>query len=318
MYIKTILVVGISVLLSACGLRSFPRPTPTITNTVSPQQQSAALVPVTPSPLPTVFSSVFQGPDNVVVPILLYHRIAVSPTDSQYYVSPEKFEEQIKLLRDWGYTTITTELLVKSINEGATLPLRPVVITFDDGHIATYTTAFPIMKKYGFTGVLYVVGKYMGKPEYMSVNQLKEMARAGWEVGSHSMRHLDLTTLDPEDQQYEIVESRRFLESELGMPVFTFSYPFGVSDLATLNFTYSAGYIAGMGIGYTNEQWKSYLFTLPRRNVNGTQDIKSFISYLPWQGDPVYMPTDTITPSPTSTSTPLPTNTKFLTSTSPP
>lgn len=232
---------------------------------------------------------VFQGPGTILVPILLYHRIDVSSTDSQYYVSPEKFEEQMKLLHDWGYTTITTELLVKAISEGADLPPRPIILTFDDGHLNNYTTAYPIMKKYGFTGALYIVGKYMGTPEYMNVDQIKEMANDGWEVGSHSMSHLDLTSLDHQQQQYEIVESRKFLEDKLDVPIQTFSYPFGINDPAVINLTYSAGYIASMGTGYTYDQGKFNLFVLQRRGVHGARDLNTFASVLPWQGDSAYL-----------------------------
>ncbi len=58
-----------------------------------------------------------------------------------------------------------------------------------------YTNAFPIMKKYGFTGVLYTVVLYIGQhsgvaadPDYLTIDQLKEMAAAGWEIGSHTRR----------------------------------------------------------------------------------------------------------------------------------
>lgn len=305
-------------MLSACGVRSFPAPIPTVTatplsqhetvsdsfsasdnlagispNFEAPVSQTSVFSPPAPLPTPPVPTPVFQGPNSVVVPILLYHRIDVSLTDSQYYISPEKFEEQMKLLRDWGYTTITTELLVKAITEGANLPPRPLIITFDDGHLNNYTTAFPIMKKYGFTGVIYVVGAYMGTPQYMNPDQIKEMVKAGWEVGSHTMSHLDLTTLDPEQQRYEIFESRRFLESELGVPVLTFSYPFGMVNRTVINMAYSTGYIAGMGLGYTHDQGTTNLFTLQRRDINGTRDLNSLASYLPWQGKFVNLPDNT-------------------------
>ena len=308
------LIVGVPIFLLACGLISFPQPTPTIIPTPIPtlpaalhsQPQPVTVAPVlpTPSPIPTALTYVFQGPGTVIVPILLYHRIDVSRTDSQFYVAPEKFEEQIKLLYDWDYTTITTEMLVKAITDGAALPLRPVLITFDDGNLDNYTTAFPVMQKYGFTGVLYIIGTYLGADKYMDAEQVKEMVDAGWEVGSHSMTHLDLTALDPDQQQSEIIESRRVLETKLGVPVLTFAYPFGVSDKTIINMVYSSGYIAGMGLGYTHEQGISNLFTLQRRGVNGTHDLKKFASFLPWQGDPVYLSSDTPVPSPTNTASP--------------
>jgi len=239
---------------------------------------------------------IFQGPGTMLVPILLYHRIDTSPTESQYYVSPDEFEEQMKLLHDWGYTTITTELLVQAINEGASLPRRPIILTFDDGHLNNYSIAYPIMKKYGFSGILYIVGEYMGVSNYMNADEIREMAQDGWEVGSHSMNHLDLTSLDREQQQYEIVGSRQFLESELGVPIQTFAYPFGSYDLTVINLTYSAGYIAAMGTGYTYSQGTPNLLALQRRGVNGTRDIIAFASVLPWQGDPAYLRKNPISP----------------------
>lgn len=241
----------------------------------------------------------FQGPDKVFIPILIYHRIDFSTVESQYYVSPIEFEAQMKLLHDWGYTTITTELLVKAINEGAKLPQRPILITFDDGHLNNYTIAYPIMKKYGFSGVLYIVGEYIGVSNYMNADQIKEMSLDGWEVGSHSMNHLDLTSLDRQQQQYEIVESRKLLETELGIPIQTFAYPFGIYDQTVINLTYSAGYIAAMGTGYTYNQGTLNLFALQRRGVNGTRDIITFASVLPWQGDLAYLPSDTTVSSQT-------------------
>jgi peptidoglycan/xylan/chitin deacetylase (PgdA/CDA1 family) len=320
---KIFLIVGISVYLSACGLLAVPIPTITptlaITTTFLLPPETATVTPVlpTPSPLPTESALVFQGPDKVIVPILLYHHIDVSLTDSEYYVSPDKFEEQLKLLQDWGYTTISTQLLVKAITKGADLPPRPLLINFDDGHLDNYTAAFPIMQKYGFTGVVYIVGSYMGASEFMNAEQIKAMVSAGWEVGSHSMKHLDLTNLDPEEQRYEIADSRSFLESKLGVPVLTFAYPFGLISPTILDYTYFAGYIAGMGLGPTTEQIKSNLFALQRREIHSSYDLKRFASFLPWQGDPVYLPTDTSTLSITPSRTPIPTYTLFPTSTSP-
>jgi peptidoglycan/xylan/chitin deacetylase (PgdA/CDA1 family) len=261
---------------------------------------------------------VAQGPDAVVVPILLYHRIAISPIDSQYYVPPEKFEQQMKLLHDWEYTVIPIELLVKSIRESAELPPRPVIITFDDGDISVYETAFPIMQKYGLTGVAYIVGNYMNTEGYMTAGQIKELAAAGWEIGSHSRSHRDLTKLRVPIQRQEIYQARRDLEQATGVQVNTFAYPFGFMNDSVGSQVHAAGYIAAMGLGFTSDQGRSNLFWLQRRDVQGKYDIKQFAAFLPWQGDPAYMPPDTPTPTPTPSRTPIPTYTQYPTSTSQP
>lgn len=308
---------GLSILLVGCGTGVFAQPTSTATVSTTPLPptstatvtQTSTITPTfTASPIPTA-TWVHQGPETVQVPIILYHRIDTSPINSQYYVPPEKFDEEMKLLHDWGYTTITTELLIKAINEGADLPPRPLLITFDDGHLNNYTTAFPIMQKYGFTGVLYIVGNYMGAENYMNADQIKEMAAAGWEVGSHSMNHSDLTTLDPYRQRYEVVDSRTQLETTLGVPILTIAYPFGISNPGVIDYAHFAGYIGGMSLGFTIDQGISNLYTLQRRDIKGTYDVKQFAAFLPWQGDPVFLPTDTPTPTARPSRTPIPTYT---------
>ena len=311
-----LLIMGLSILLSGCGSGVFAGPTSTSTITVTPSPTATPTASQTPTITPTYTASpiptatwVHQGPETVIVPIILYHRIDISPINSQYYVAPSKFEEEMKLLHDWGYQTITTELLIKAITEGTDLPPRPLVITFDDGHLNNYTTAFPIMQKYGFTGVVYIVSNYMGADQFMNADQIKEMAAAGWEVGSHSVSHSNLIVLEPGRQRYEVVESRRILEKALGVPVLTIAYPFGISNSGVIDYAHFAGYIGGMSLGFTYDQGISNLYAMQRREIKGTYDVKQFAGFLPWQGDTVFLPTDTPTPTVKPSRTPVPTYT---------
>ncbi len=320
-----LLTLVVSVFLTACGGNVDTVPEPTGTNTPLPSPTVTATVTQTPTITPTftvtptpTTTRVAQGPDAVVVPILLYHRIGVSPTNSQYYVSPDKFEDQMKLLHDWEYTVIPIELLVKAIKEGADLPPRPIIITFDDGDLSVYETAFPIMRKYGLTGVAYIVGNYMDTDGYMTAEQIKELAAAGWEIGSHSRSHRDLTRLRVPIQRQEIYQAKRDLEQATGVQASTFAYPFGFMNDSVGNQVHAAGFIAAMGLGFTSDQGKSNLFWLQRRDVQGEYDIKRFTDFLPWHGDASYFPTDTPTPTPTPSRTPIPTYTLYPTSTSQP
>jgi peptidoglycan/xylan/chitin deacetylase (PgdA/CDA1 family) len=252
---------------------------------------------------------VAQGPNQVKVPILLYHHIAVSPIGSRYYVPPDKFEAEIKLLHDWGYSPITTAMLVKTISAGASLPPRPIIITFDDANEDNYTNAFPIMKKYGFTGILYVPFNYIGTNDYLTADQIKEMAAAGWEVGSHSLNHsINFPTLGSAALRSEIVDSRKKLTALLGLPILTFAYPFGDASGAAIDYVHFAGYIAGMGAtGYSADQGKGNLFVLQRCEIKGTDDARSMTRFLPWLGDPSFLPTNTPTSTTIPTRTPKPT-----------
>ena len=305
-------IAGTCILLFACNGVVPLRKTPQPMSTPLPPTETATRLPTLPppstftaSPIPTA-TWVHQGPYEVILPILLYHRIDTSPDNSRYYVTPERFEEEMKLLHDWGYTTITLDMLSRAIIDGADLPPRPMIITFDDGHMNNYTTAFPIMQKYGFTGVLYVVGTYIGADQYLNADQIKEMAVAGWEVGSHSMRHLDLLALDRTEQKYEIFESREYLEEKLGIPIQSFAYPFGNSNVDIVDLVRAAGYTTGMSLGFTYDQGTGNILSLQRRDIRGTYDLKQFALFLPWQGDPFFLPTDTPTPTPTPSRTPKP------------
>lgn len=308
-----ILTLGTVFLIASCGrIAAAEAPSastatplsPTVTATVTPTL--APTETFTPSPTPTE-TWIAQGPGDVTVPILLYHHIDVSPNSSRYYVPPKKFEEQIKLLHDWGYESITTDMLVQAILTGVELPPRPLIITFDDGHMDNYTTAYPIMQRYGFKGVLYLVANYIGTEGYMDVDQILEMHNAGWEVGSHSMNHLDLTKLDPDKLRDETVGSRKALEERLGIPILTFAYPFGYYDNSVMDYVQFAGYIGAMGAsGYTPAQGKWNLFYLQRVEIKSSEDAKTFTRFLPWHGDPTYLPTDTPTPKLTPSHTPNP------------
>ena len=314
-----ILFLGILFLFTSCNTESSLPPTPlsasltthlspTITATIQPTLSPTETLTATTQPSPTPTEAwIIQGPGDVTVPIILYHRIDYSPTDSRYYVTPEKFEEQMKLLHDWGYTSITASMLIQAIHTGTELPPRPFLFTVDDGNMDNYTSMFPIMQKYGFTGTLYIVGNYIGADGYMDVDEILEMHEAGWEVGSHSMNHLDLTKLEPDVLRSEIVGSRAFLQEKLGVPILTFAYPFGLRNDSATDYVKFAGYIGAMGAsGYTPSQGEWNLFYLQRAEIKGNEDAKTFTRFLPWKGDPSFLPTDTPTPSPTPSRTPRP------------
>jgi peptidoglycan/xylan/chitin deacetylase (PgdA/CDA1 family) len=239
---------------------------------------------------------VWQGPGDVVVPILLYHHIGFSLRgDTAYYVSPESFDRQMNLLYQWGYKTISVELLARAVREGAELPPKPVILTFDDGSETTYSTALPLMQRYGFTGVSYIVYNYIGTPNYMSADQIRALHSVGWEVGSHSLSHVDLTAR-PDRQMDEIVQSRRQLESLLGVPVTSFAYPFGAYDTDSVRYVHTAGYVAALGLGNEALQGTKNLFYLYRQAIAGTDDLRAFAQKLPWREDQIDLPAVTIVP----------------------
>jgi peptidoglycan/xylan/chitin deacetylase (PgdA/CDA1 family) len=315
---------GLALFLLGCGgitviaPFSAPEPTATATEPRPSPTQPATITPIafptysptsarSKTPLPTLTFTLTptltlepqwyqQGPGDVIVPILLYHHIGFSlQGDTAYYVSPEAFDQQLNLLYQWGYRTISVELLVRAIQEGAELPPKPILLTFDDGSETIYENALPIMHRYKFTGVSYIVYNYIGVSHYMNADQIRALDAAGWEIGSHSLSHRDLTAY-PSRQMDEIVESRRRLESLLGVPVLSFAYPFGAYDSDSLHYVHQAGYIAAMGLGNESLQGSKNLFYLYRQAVNGSEDLRAFALHLPWREDRFDLPALTIVP----------------------
>lgn len=159
--VKTIFLIALLASCTSNQSLTAPSPSPpqgTLIHhpTLSTVVPSPTLTPTetfTPSPSPTLTPTstetwIMQGPGDVTVPILLYHHIADSTISNRYYVSPQKFETQMKLLHDWGYVSITTEMLIRAITEGEELPPRPFLLTIDDGNLDNYLNAFPIAQKY--------------------------------------------------------------------------------------------------------------------------------------------------------------------------
>jgi len=205
--------------------------------------------------------------------------------DARYYISPADFSWQMQALKDWGYTSIPISLLVEAIMKGASLPPRPVVVSFDDGWMSVYENAFPIMQAQGFTGVMYLVGDYIGTPGYMDTGQIQAMTDDGWEIGSHSMTHPHLP-LVPDQIYYEAGQSKEFLASEFGVSVETFAYPFGEIDSFVVDKVAGYGYLAAVGLGIQFVNNLGTLYYLSRIEVRNGNDTTSFAALLPWSGQP--------------------------------
>ena len=264
---------------------------PTIPPTRTPYQPDpvppTAVPTYTPVPSPTVTPTpviLVQGPGEVICPILLYHHIDVPPANGNglYYTSPAVFRQQMQALYDLGYRTISIDLLITAITRGAALPERPLIISFDDGDLDVYTNAFPIMHQFGFTGVLYLVSNYLDRGGHLSVAQVQEMAAAGWEVGSHSMSHADLTVSHGAIYEEGLL-ARRDLEERLGLPATTFAYPYGRRDDYVVDYIRAYGYLAAVGLGGGWAHTPDELLYLSRRPVDGGIDLPTFLSYLPWR-----------------------------------
>lgn len=226
----------------------------------------------------------WNPPGEVIAPILLYHHVGENENSSRYIVSVRDFEAQMRSLRQWGYTTIPLSLLVQALTGGAMLPPKPIVISFDDGYMDIYRNAFPVLQENGFTGIAYIITDQLEIGGYMHTAEMKNLLGAGWEIGSHTQTHTSLRASQV-DLQGEIFDSRRWLETDLGEVVSSFSFPYGLTSPYATLLVRDTGYTSAVGLGGFYRHSLKTQFYLSRIEIRGDTSLHDFASLLPWAGE---------------------------------
>lgn len=203
--------------------------------------------------------------------ILGYHR--VNPDNrGDLSVKTTDFRNQLHYLLNQGYKNITLEEAATRFR-GGFMPLlsfeRSFVITFDDGYRDNYLHAMPILKELGLKATLFATVNYIGtenpfswdlKPERQAAfgkfieedfavtwDQLREMQQSQvFNIGSHTLSHLRLTQLKPEEARNELRFSRQILEKQLGCAIQTFCYPFEDVNRQIIKMVKEEGYSAAV------------------------------------------------------------------------
>ncbi|WP_346353162.1 polysaccharide deacetylase family protein [Azotosporobacter soli] len=188
-----------------------------------------------------------SGLGERLVPVLAYHRVGF--TTSDLTVSLQRFKNDLQQLKADGYTSITLQDFMRFIDDkNVELPEKPVLITFDDGYQDNYEHAFPILEQFGMVGSFFVITGMLGQPERVTPEQVKEMARHGMSIGSHTVSHRALAELSAEEASLELTMSKATLEDLLGAEVSAIAYPRGSYSEETIAIGKSCGYNAGFTV----------------------------------------------------------------------
>jgi peptidoglycan/xylan/chitin deacetylase (PgdA/CDA1 family) len=202
--------------------------------------------------------------------ILGYHGIAAAnllDDLSLLLVPPARFRRQLELMLAAGFRFVT---LAELVQDGSGKPPPGfAVVTFDDGMRNNHNVALPILRELGIPATVFVTIDFIGGSSpwvgaggdgaMLSEAELRDLVRAGWELGAHTMTHADLSQLDYEQCRREIAQSREALERTFGVEVRTFAYPFGRYGPAALAATRDAGLLAAVTTG--SGSWARYELT---------------------------------------------------------
>ncbi|MEU1010568.1 polysaccharide deacetylase family protein [Streptomyces sp. NPDC005890] len=223
---------------------------------------------------------------DVPVPILMYHSVASAPSGGtrELSVAPGAFAEQMTLIGDLGLTPVTTADLAGRWRSGRPLPVRPVLITFDDGYEGVHRHALPVLAEHGFPATLFVSTGWLrgahdtgGGPDTMlDWAQTRELAAAGVEIGGHSHTHPQLDQLGDGELRTELTRCTEILAAELGAHPVSFAYPYGYSSRRVRQAVRAAGYAQALAVGNALARRRQGPYALKRVTVRRGTGAEEF------------------------------------------
>jgi peptidoglycan/xylan/chitin deacetylase (PgdA/CDA1 family) len=214
------------------------------------------------------------------VPILEYHAIQPPVPGNPFpelFVPQADFEQQMAWLHDHGYEAVTLRDVERSWDGRGELPPKPVVVSFDDGYRSQYVAGFPVLHRYRWPGVINLIaGPHVAD---LPAADIRKMLAAGWELGSHTIDHVDVTTVDASQLAAEIAGSKRELSRRFGVDVANFCYPLGHYDQAAVAELRRAGY-RGATAELPGLADRQNPYTLARLEITNSDGLAGFVEKL--------------------------------------
>jgi peptidoglycan/xylan/chitin deacetylase (PgdA/CDA1 family) len=194
----------------------------------------------------------------------------------------------MRYLKDNRYHVLSADELLAFVQHRRPLPPRSVLITIDDGYRSVYEIAYPILREFDFSAVLFIYTELIDvSPIALTWNQLAEMRRNGFAVGSHTIRHSD-RTLPREGESgaefaarvdNELVGSKQVLDRRLGQDTWLLAYPYGNYDPKVVASSQRAGYKLAMSVKRGGNPFFANPFTLKRDQIL-ERDLPTFVKRL--------------------------------------
>ncbi len=209
--------------------------------------------------------------------VLAYHKVDEKFELGLTNVKPAQFSRQID---SFGRHGIAIADSVDEDRNGA----GNVYLTFDDGYDCFYRNVVPILAAIGAKATVFVISDFIGKRNswdlrlsftrfiHMNAVQLREVAKLGFEIGSHSRSHRDLSRLSPESSWNELTSSKKEIEDIIGGEVASFSFPYGRYNHDVVKQAGDAGYKNLFGLGSAAAD--GVIGRIPVYRIDGTAAVE--------------------------------------------
>lgn len=191
-------------------------------------------------------------------------------------ISPERFEQQLRWISRWRRVVRLDETL-DSTEKGT------IAITFDDGFQDNLTVALPLLEKFQLPMTLFVTAGFVGRAGYLSEEDLRDLSRHPLiTIGAHGLWHRHFNRLSTDEARYELVESRRMIESITEKTIDLMAWPFGECNEGLEQLSEESGYRASWSVWKgTNSRHSRWRVPLGRNDNMARFIAKALGAYFP-------------------------------------
>lgn len=212
-----------------------------------------------------------KGADEYELPILIYHHLSYDESKwGEATMSPDLFKKHMTALKSDGYTAISYKQLLNFTEGKGKLPVKPILITFDDGYRSNYEYAYPVLKELGMKAAISVIGWSVGETKYkdgsfdiiphFSWKEAKEMVDSGvieieahtydmHELGEWISDRVGVKQMENESEasyrqalNEDFTKIYSLIKSNVGVAPLCLTYPYGLSTVISDEIVSIAGY----------------------------------------------------------------------------
>jgi peptidoglycan/xylan/chitin deacetylase (PgdA/CDA1 family) len=180
---------------------------------------------------------------NYTTPILMYHSFDKDRIKDYAAIDPVNFRKQMNFIQKGGYRVISLESYAELLENNKAIPRNLVIITIDDGY-KDNLAAINILKEFNYPATIFLIADKIDKKSYLSEEEIANFLKeTKVDIGSHTLTHPDLLSLNAADFEKEISGSKKKLTELFNFEIKVFAYPGGAFNEEALRAVKNAGYI---------------------------------------------------------------------------